>query len=41
MLQVHNGGSAVVATGAREEMERHVVAMHGFGLLSTLAKVPE
>ncbi|MCU1561118.1 ATP-dependent Clp protease adapter ClpS [Mycetocola sp.] len=41
MLQVHNAGSAVVATGSREEMERHVVAMHGFGLLSTLAKVPE
>jgi ATP-dependent Clp protease adaptor protein ClpS len=41
MLQVHTAGSAVVATGPKEEMERHVVAMHGYGLLSTLAKVPE
>ena len=41
MLQVHNAGSAIVATGTREEMERHVVAMHGYGLLSTLTKVPE
>ncbi|RLP72999.1 ATP-dependent Clp protease adapter ClpS [Mycetocola manganoxydans] len=41
MLQVHNSGKAVVATGSREEMERHVVALHGYGLLATLAKVPE
>ena len=39
MLQVHNAGRAVVATGPREEMERHVEAMHGFGLLATVAKV--
>jgi ATP-dependent Clp protease adaptor protein ClpS len=32
MLQVHNEGRAVVATGNREEMERHVEAMHEFGL---------
>lgn len=36
MLQVHTLGSAVVATGSREEMERHVEAMHGYGLLATL-----
>jgi ATP-dependent Clp protease adaptor protein ClpS len=38
MLQVHNDGRAVVATGSREEMERHVEAMHDFGLWSTLQK---
>ena len=36
MLQVHNQGRAVVASGERELMERHVVAMHGYGLLATL-----
>jgi ATP-dependent Clp protease adaptor protein ClpS len=38
MLQVHHGGRAVVATGTREEMERHVEAMHDFGLWATLQK---
>lgn len=38
MRQVHNNGRAVVATGNREAMERHVQAMHGFGLWATLAK---
>jgi ATP-dependent Clp protease adaptor protein ClpS len=38
MLQVHNNGRAIVATGGREEMERHVEAMHGFGLWATLEK---
>lgn len=38
MLQVHNEGRAVVATGPREAMERHVEAMHGYGLLATIAK---
>lgn len=41
MLQVHNDGKAVVATGTREEMERHVEAMHDFGLWATLAKADE
>ena len=41
MLQVHHDGRAVVATGSREEMERHVEAMHDFGLWATLAKVDE
>ena len=38
MLQVHNDGRAVVATGPREEMERHVVAMHEYGLWATVDK---
>jgi len=38
MLQVHNDGKAIVATGNREEMERHVQAMHGYGLWATLDK---
>ena len=41
MLQVHNDGKAVVATGTREEMERHVVAMHGYGLWASLQKEDE
>jgi len=38
MLRVHNDGRSVVATGSREEMERHVEAMHDFGLWATLTK---
>lgn len=38
MLQVHLTGRAVVATGPREEMERHVEAMHDFGLWATLGR---
>ena len=38
MMQVHENGRAVVATGAREEMERHVEAMHDFGLWATVGK---
>lgn len=38
MLQVHNDGRAVVARGNREEMERHVEAMHDYGLWATLSK---
>ena len=38
MLQVHTEGRAVVATGPREEMERHVEAMHDFGLWATLSR---
>lgn len=36
MLQVHNEGKAVVSAGSREEMERDVEAMHGYGLWATL-----
>ena len=39
MLQVHNDGRAVVATGSREQMEVHVEAMHDFGLWATLQQV--
>jgi len=39
MLQVHTEGRAVIASGTREEMERHVEAMHGFGLWATLQRV--
>jgi len=38
MLQVHHDGKAVVSTGTREEMERDVEAMHGYGLWATLQK---
>jgi len=38
MLLVHNKGRAVVAAGSREEMERHVEALHDFGLWATLSK---
>ncbi len=38
MLEVHNKGRAIVARGNREEMERHVEAMHDYGLWATLSK---
>lgn len=38
MLDVHEKGRAVVSSGSREEMERDVQAMHGFGLWATLQK---
>lgn len=36
MLQVHHEGKAVVSSGSREEMERDVEAMHGYGLWATM-----
>jgi ATP-dependent Clp protease adaptor protein ClpS len=36
MLQVHHDGRSVVATGPREEMERHTEAMHEYGLWATV-----
>jgi ATP-dependent Clp protease adaptor protein ClpS len=36
MLDVHEKGKAVVSNGTREEMERDVEAMHGYGLWATL-----
>ena len=36
MLDVHNKGKAVVSNGSREEMERDVEAMHGYGLWATM-----
>jgi ATP-dependent Clp protease adaptor protein ClpS len=38
MMDVHHKGRAVVSTGSREEMERDVQAMHGYGLWATLQK---
>ena len=38
MLDVHHKGRAVVSAGSREEMERDVNAMHGYGLWATLQK---
>lgn len=38
MMQVHEAGRAVVAAGSREEMERHVTAMHSYGLWATVSK---
>ena len=38
MLKVHHEGKAVVSSGTREEMERDVEAMHGYGLWATLQK---
>ena len=36
MMEVHEDGRSVVSTGSREEMERDVQAMHGYGLWATL-----
>ncbi|QKJ19316.1 ATP-dependent Clp protease adapter ClpS [Microbacterium hominis] len=41
MLAVHNDGHAVVAEGAREQMELHTQAMHDYGLWATVRKAPE
>jgi ATP-dependent Clp protease adaptor protein ClpS len=38
MKQVHHDGKAVVSSGGREEMERDVQAMHGYGLWATMEK---
>jgi ATP-dependent Clp protease adaptor protein ClpS len=38
MLTVHQEGRAIVATGPREEMERHTEAMHEYGLWATVEK---
>jgi ATP-dependent Clp protease adaptor protein ClpS len=38
MMDVHEKGRAVVSSGTREEMERDVTAMHGYGLWATMQK---
>ena len=38
MLDVHHRGRAVVSNGSREEMERDVQALHGYGLWATMRK---
>ncbi len=40
MLAVHHDGHAVVAEGAREQMELHVQAMHDYGLWATIRQAP-
>ncbi|MFH8250049.1 ATP-dependent Clp protease adapter ClpS [Microbacterium sp. B2969] len=41
MLAVHHEGHAVVAEGAREQMELHVRAMHDSGLWATVRQAPQ
>lgn len=38
MMTVHNQGRANVSAGRREEQERHVQAMHEYGLWATLER---
>ena len=38
MMQVHTEGRAIVNTGTREEMERDVGALQGYGLWATLER---
>ncbi len=38
MMRVHQEGKAVVSSGSREQMERHVQAMHEYGLWATLER---
>jgi ATP-dependent Clp protease adaptor protein ClpS len=37
MLDVHHKGRAVVASGAREAMERNTETLHGYGLWATVS----
>lgn len=39
MMQVHHEGKAAVASGRREKMERHVQAMHEYGLWSSMEQM--
>ncbi|WP_197061050.1 ATP-dependent Clp protease adapter ClpS [Microbacterium mangrovi] len=41
MLHVHQDGHAIVAEGAREQMEMHARAMHDYGLWATVREAPE
>lgn len=38
MMSVHHEGRAAVSVGGRDAMERHVEALHEFGLWATLQK---
>lgn len=38
MLEVHRDGRSAVSQGSREEMERDVQAMHGYGLWATMER---
>lgn len=41
MMEVHEQGKSVVATGSRESAERDTVALHSFGLWATFQKTDE
>ncbi|MGP3536504.1 ATP-dependent Clp protease adapter ClpS [Microbacterium sp. RD1] len=41
MMLVHEKGSAIVAEGAREQMELHTRAMHDYGLWATVRRAGE
>ena len=41
MLAVHHDGHAIVAEGAREQMELHARAMHDYGLWATVREAPQ
>lgn len=41
MLAVHHDGHAVVAEGAREQMELHARAMHDYGLWATVREAAQ
>lgn len=38
MMEVHRDGRSAVSQGSREEMERDVQAMHGYGLWATMER---
>ncbi|NUR63258.1 MAG: ATP-dependent Clp protease adapter ClpS [Catenulispora sp.] len=38
MREVHNLGKATVSSGGREQMEKDVAAMHGYGLWATVQR---
>lgn len=38
MMEVHEQGKSVVASGSKEKMEQHTTAMHGYGLWATYQK---
>lgn len=38
MREVHNLGKAIVSSGGREQMEKDVAAMHGYGLWATVQR---
>ena len=38
MLDVHNGGKAIVSSGPREQMEHDVTRLHSHGLWATLQR---
>ncbi|GAA1952487.1 ATP-dependent Clp protease adapter ClpS [Catenulispora subtropica] len=38
MREVHDLGKAIVSSGGREQMEKDVAAMHGYGLWATVQR---